>query len=153
MFFPSLFILQCRPGLDFLLLYDLRRHDDDEVLRFFFFDLGGTLHWLARLLGAALLCLHFSVSIHFVWAISNGGTRRVFYELSDCTCQPVHFWREMWSVLSNAWMTCRCINRKLVHPPMSPFIAHLLGAMAEIAAPGLDFHLGTVLPALVAAKP
>ncbi|XP_051119851.1 protein ILITYHIA [Andrographis paniculata] len=40
---------------------------------------------------------------------------------------------------------------KLVHPPMSAFNAHALGALAEVAGPGLDFHLGTILPALLAA--
>ncbi|KAK4487622.1 hypothetical protein RD792_005728, partial [Penstemon davidsonii] len=40
---------------------------------------------------------------------------------------------------------------KLVHLPLSAFNAHALGALAEVAGPGLDFHLGTVLPALLAA--
>ncbi|KAK7397369.1 hypothetical protein VNO78_18538 [Psophocarpus tetragonolobus] len=40
---------------------------------------------------------------------------------------------------------------KLVHPPLSAFNAHALGALAEVAGPGLDFHLGTVLPPLLAA--
>ncbi|KAI3459061.1 hypothetical protein Pfo_015724 [Paulownia fortunei] len=39
---------------------------------------------------------------------------------------------------------------KLVHLPLSAFNAHALGALAEVAGPGLDFHLGTVLPALLA---
>ncbi|GAU13582.1 hypothetical protein TSUD_346860 [Trifolium subterraneum] len=38
---------------------------------------------------------------------------------------------------------------KLVHPPLSAFNAHALGALAEVAGPGLDFHLGTVLPPLL----
>ncbi|KAK6156422.1 hypothetical protein DH2020_010670 [Rehmannia glutinosa] len=40
---------------------------------------------------------------------------------------------------------------KLVHLPLSAFNAHALGALAEVAGPGLDFHLGTILPALLAA--
>ncbi|XP_057471002.1 protein ILITYHIA [Actinidia eriantha] len=40
---------------------------------------------------------------------------------------------------------------KLVHLPLSSFNAHALGALAEVAGPGLDFHLGTVVPALLAA--
>ncbi|KAF8392098.1 hypothetical protein HHK36_022440 [Tetracentron sinense] len=40
---------------------------------------------------------------------------------------------------------------KLVHLPLSAFNAHALGALAEVAGPGLDFHLGTVLPALLSA--
>lgn len=40
---------------------------------------------------------------------------------------------------------------KLVHPPLSAFHAHALGALAEVAGPGLDFHLGTVLPPLLSA--
>ncbi|CAA0814499.1 ILITYHIA, partial [Striga hermonthica] len=40
---------------------------------------------------------------------------------------------------------------KLVHLPMSAFNAHALGALAEVAGPGLNFHLGTVLPPLLAA--
>ncbi|MED6131161.1 eIF-2-alpha kinase activator GCN1 [Stylosanthes scabra] len=40
---------------------------------------------------------------------------------------------------------------KLVHPPLSAFHAHALGALAEVAGPGLNFHLGTVLPALLSA--
>ncbi|KAL0402559.1 UNVERIFIED_CONTAM: protein ILITYHIA [Sesamum latifolium] len=40
---------------------------------------------------------------------------------------------------------------KLVHLPLSAFNAHALGALAEVAGPGLNFHLGTVLPALLAA--
>ncbi|CAJ1961186.1 unnamed protein product [Sphenostylis stenocarpa] len=40
---------------------------------------------------------------------------------------------------------------KLVHPPLSAFNAHALGALAEVAGPGLDFHLGTVLPPLLSA--
>ncbi|XP_059665692.1 protein ILITYHIA isoform X2 [Cornus florida] len=38
---------------------------------------------------------------------------------------------------------------KLVHLPLSAFNAHALGALAEVAGPGLDFHLCTVLPALL----
>ncbi|KAH6803964.1 ILITYHIA protein [Perilla frutescens var. frutescens] len=38
---------------------------------------------------------------------------------------------------------------KLVHLPLSAFNAHALGALAEVAGPGLDFHLGTMLPALL----
>ncbi|KAJ7973575.1 translational activator GCN1 [Quillaja saponaria] len=40
---------------------------------------------------------------------------------------------------------------KLVHPPLSAFNAHALGALAEVAGPGLDFHLSIVLPALLSA--
>ncbi|KAL2345847.1 hypothetical protein Fmac_007132 [Flemingia macrophylla] len=40
---------------------------------------------------------------------------------------------------------------KLVHPPMSAFNAHALGALAEVAGPGLNFHLATVLPPLLSA--
>ncbi|RZC22442.1 Protein ILITYHIA isoform E [Glycine soja] len=40
---------------------------------------------------------------------------------------------------------------KLVHPPLSAFNAHALGALAEVAGPGLDFHLCTVLPPLLSA--
>lgn len=39
---------------------------------------------------------------------------------------------------------------KLVHPPITAFNAHALGALAEVAGPGLDFHLSTILPALLA---
>ncbi|XP_022719011.1 protein ILITYHIA isoform X2 [Durio zibethinus] len=38
---------------------------------------------------------------------------------------------------------------KLVHLPLSAFNAHALGALAEVAGPGLNYHLGTVLPALL----
>ncbi|XP_050224461.1 protein ILITYHIA [Mercurialis annua] len=40
---------------------------------------------------------------------------------------------------------------KLVHLPLSAFNAHALGALAEVAGPGLNVHLGTVLPALLSA--
>ncbi|PSR89086.1 EIF-2-alpha kinase [Actinidia chinensis var. chinensis] len=40
---------------------------------------------------------------------------------------------------------------KLVHPPFSAFNAHALGVLAEVAGPGLDFHLSTVVPALLTA--
>ncbi|KAG7021005.1 Protein ILITYHIA [Cucurbita argyrosperma subsp. argyrosperma] len=40
---------------------------------------------------------------------------------------------------------------KLVHTPLSAFNAHALGALAEVAGPGLNVHLGTVLPALLSA--
>ncbi|KAI4350125.1 hypothetical protein L6164_010637 [Bauhinia variegata] len=40
---------------------------------------------------------------------------------------------------------------KLVHLPLSAFHAHALGALAEVAGPGLDFHLGTVIPPLLSA--
>ncbi|XP_010550811.1 PREDICTED: eIF-2-alpha kinase activator GCN1 [Tarenaya hassleriana] len=40
---------------------------------------------------------------------------------------------------------------KLVHLPLSAFNAHALGALAEVAGPGLSNHLGTVLPALLSA--
>ncbi|KAK4397653.1 protein ILITYHIA [Sesamum angolense] len=40
---------------------------------------------------------------------------------------------------------------KLVHLPLSAFNAHALGALAGVAGPGLNFHLSTVLPALLAA--
>lgn len=32
---------------------------------------------------------------------------------------------------------------------ISAFNAHALGALAEVAGPGLNFHLGTVLPSLL----
>ncbi|OWM67342.1 hypothetical protein CDL15_Pgr000794 [Punica granatum] len=38
---------------------------------------------------------------------------------------------------------------KLVNQPLSAFNAHALGALAEVAGAGLNFHLGTVLPALL----
>ncbi|XAR48876.1 hypothetical protein NMG60_11031843 [Bertholletia excelsa] len=38
---------------------------------------------------------------------------------------------------------------KLVHPPLSAFNAHALGALAEVAGSGLDFHLSTIVPALL----
>lgn len=34
---------------------------------------------------------------------------------------------------------------------VSAFNAHALGALADVAGPGLDFHLSTILPALLAA--
>ncbi|KAJ6791105.1 protein ILITYHIA [Iris pallida] len=40
---------------------------------------------------------------------------------------------------------------KLVQPPLSAFNAHALGALAEVAGPGLNSHVGTVLPALLVA--
>ncbi|KAF9610038.1 hypothetical protein IFM89_019766, partial [Coptis chinensis] len=40
---------------------------------------------------------------------------------------------------------------KLVQPPLSAFNVHALGALAEVAGPGLNFHLGTILPALLSA--
>lgn len=40
---------------------------------------------------------------------------------------------------------------KLVHLPLSAFNAHALGALADVAGPGLNVHLGTVLPALLSA--
>ncbi|OMO50913.1 Armadillo-like helical [Corchorus olitorius] len=40
---------------------------------------------------------------------------------------------------------------KLVHLPLSAFNAHALGALAEVAGPGLNYHLGTILPALLSA--
>ncbi|XVF57046.1 hypothetical protein PTKIN_Ptkin06aG0171600 [Pterospermum kingtungense] len=40
---------------------------------------------------------------------------------------------------------------KLVHRPLSSFNAHALGALAEVAGPGLSYHLGTILPALLSA--
>ncbi|KDP23748.1 hypothetical protein JCGZ_23581 [Jatropha curcas] len=40
---------------------------------------------------------------------------------------------------------------KLVHLPLSAFNAHALGALAEVAGPGLNVHLGTILPALLSA--
>lgn len=33
----------------------------------------------------------------------------------------------------------------------SAFNAHALGALADVAGPGLNVHLGTVLPALLSA--
>ncbi|KAG0496604.1 hypothetical protein HPP92_001295 [Vanilla planifolia] len=38
---------------------------------------------------------------------------------------------------------------KLVHLPLSAFSAHALGALAEVAGSALNFHVGTVLPALL----
>ncbi|KAL3370936.1 hypothetical protein AABB24_007783 [Solanum stoloniferum] len=38
---------------------------------------------------------------------------------------------------------------KLVHLPLSTFNAHALGALAEVAGPGLGSHLSTILPALL----
>ncbi|KAK1290119.1 hypothetical protein QJS10_CPB18g01878 [Acorus calamus] len=40
---------------------------------------------------------------------------------------------------------------KLVQLPLSAFNAHALGALAEVAGPGLDSHLGMILPALLVA--
>ncbi|GMN25829.1 hypothetical protein TIFTF001_001087 [Ficus carica] len=40
---------------------------------------------------------------------------------------------------------------KLVHLPLSAFNAHALGALAEVAGPGLNAHLSMVLPALLSA--
>ncbi|KAK9735623.1 hypothetical protein RND81_04G216500 [Saponaria officinalis] len=40
---------------------------------------------------------------------------------------------------------------KLVQLPLSEFNAHALGAVAEVAGPGLNSHLSTVLPALLSA--
>ncbi|XP_050384454.1 protein ILITYHIA [Argentina anserina] len=40
---------------------------------------------------------------------------------------------------------------KLVQLPLTAFNAHALKAVAEVAGPGLNFHLGTVLPALLTA--
>lgn len=40
---------------------------------------------------------------------------------------------------------------KLVHPPLTAFNAHAVGAVAEVAGSGLNFHLGTILPALIPA--
>lgn len=40
---------------------------------------------------------------------------------------------------------------KLVRPPLTPFNAHALGALAEVAGPGLNSHLATVLPPLISA--
>ncbi|KAM0941961.1 putative armadillo-like helical, translational activator Gcn1, TOG domain-containing protein [Dioscorea sansibarensis] len=40
---------------------------------------------------------------------------------------------------------------KLVHPPISAFNAHALGALAEVAGAGLNSHVGTILPALLIA--
>ncbi|KAL9431558.1 hypothetical protein AB3S75_026699 [Citrus x aurantiifolia] len=40
---------------------------------------------------------------------------------------------------------------KLVHLPLSAFNAHALGALAEVAGPGLNSHLGTIFPALLSA--
>ncbi|CAL5425757.1 unnamed protein product [Camellia sinensis] len=40
---------------------------------------------------------------------------------------------------------------KLVHPPLWAFNAHALGALAEVAGPGLDFHLSIVVPTLLTA--
>lgn len=40
---------------------------------------------------------------------------------------------------------------KLVQLPLSEFNAHALGALAEVAGPGLNFHLSTILPALLSA--
>ncbi|KAJ6858567.1 hypothetical protein NC652_040992 [Populus alba x Populus x berolinensis] len=40
---------------------------------------------------------------------------------------------------------------KLVRLPLSAFNIHALGALAEVAGHGLNFHLGTILPALLSA--
>ncbi|CAO2827459.1 unnamed protein product [Amaranthus hypochondriacus] len=40
---------------------------------------------------------------------------------------------------------------KLFQLPLSEFKAHALGALAEVAGPGLNFHLNTILPALLSA--
>ncbi|KAJ4845080.1 hypothetical protein Tsubulata_039395 [Turnera subulata] len=40
---------------------------------------------------------------------------------------------------------------KLVLLPLSAFNAHALGALAEVAGPGLNLHLGIILPALLSA--
>ncbi|KAH9605749.1 hypothetical protein KSS87_010195 [Heliosperma pusillum] len=40
---------------------------------------------------------------------------------------------------------------KLVQLPLSEFNAHALGALADVAGPGLNSHLSTVLPALLSA--
>ncbi|XP_024522570.1 protein ILITYHIA isoform X2 [Selaginella moellendorffii] len=40
---------------------------------------------------------------------------------------------------------------KLVQPPLTAFNAHALGALAEVAGPGLNGHLSTILPPLIAA--
>ncbi|VAI01787.1 unnamed protein product [Triticum turgidum subsp. durum] len=40
---------------------------------------------------------------------------------------------------------------KLVQPPLSSFNAHALGALAEVAGPGLSSHIGTILPTLILA--
>ncbi|XP_065849504.1 protein ILITYHIA-like [Euphorbia lathyris] len=40
---------------------------------------------------------------------------------------------------------------KLAHLPLSAFNAHAPGALAEVARPGLNVHLGTVLLALLSA--
>ncbi|KAI8029306.1 Protein ILITYHIA [Camellia lanceoleosa] len=40
---------------------------------------------------------------------------------------------------------------KLVHPPLSAFNAHALGALAEVEGLGLDFYLSTVVPSLLTA--
>lgn len=44
-----------------------------------------------------------------------------------------------------------CFLAYVVWFAYSAFNAHALGALAEVAGPGLDFHLGTILPALLAA--
>ncbi|XP_020979392.1 protein ILITYHIA-like [Arachis ipaensis] len=38
---------------------------------------------------------------------------------------------------------------KLVHLPLYAFHVHSLGALAKVASPCLNFHLGTMLPALL----
>ncbi|XP_047319799.1 protein ILITYHIA [Impatiens glandulifera] len=43
------------------------------------------------------------------------------------------------------------ILQKLVQVPITAFNAHALGTFAEVAGPGLNYHLGTVLPTLLAA--
>ncbi|KAK8589608.1 hypothetical protein V6N13_088443 [Hibiscus sabdariffa] len=40
---------------------------------------------------------------------------------------------------------------KLVHRPLSAFNAHALEVLAEVAGPGLNYHLGTILPVLLSA--
>ncbi|KAH7283513.1 hypothetical protein KP509_34G010800 [Ceratopteris richardii] len=40
---------------------------------------------------------------------------------------------------------------KLVRPPLNSLNAHALGALAEVAGPGLNSHLSTILPPLISA--
>ncbi|EPS66179.1 hypothetical protein M569_08598, partial [Genlisea aurea] len=57
--------------------------------------------------------------------------------------------KQILSVRANAVLPH--ILPKLVQLPLSAFNAHALGALAEVAGPGLNSHLGMVLPALLAA--
>lgn len=58
----------------------------------------------------------------------------------------------MFRVCSNLWYTYIGMLFTYVFGfAISAFNAHALAALAEVAGPGLDFHLGTILPALLSA--